>query len=245
MSKTQHISMWSGPRNISTTMMRSFENRPDTRVVDEPFYASYLTRTGADHPYAKEILAAQPNSYDEALSQLLSDNDDQSTFKFHKHIAFHLEADVNLDWVLDTKCVLLIRDPRAMVASYADRFDDVQPIVASLAIERRIADMFLDRDQPCPIIDAKDILTAPQPMLEKLCDSLGIPFDAAMLQWPAGPRDSDGVWAPHWYGVVETTSGFRPYQEKSISLSPALEDIAEACCENYEYLRRARLTVSL
>ena len=235
--------MWSGPRNISTTMMRSFESRADTQVVDEPFYASYLARSGADHPFREEILAAQPTAYEDALAWVLTDNEDGTQFKFHKHIGFHFEPDVDLDWVLNTKCVLLIRDPRAMVASYADRFEDVSPIVSSLAIERRIADLFRDHEKPCPIIDSKDVLTAPQPMLEKLCHGLDIPFDAAMLQWPEGPRESDGVWAPHWYHNVEKTSGFLPYKEKAISLSPELEKIADACREDYEYLYQSRLTV--
>lgn len=242
-TKTQHISMWSGPRNISTTMMRSFENRSDTQVVDEPFYASYLERSGADHPFRDEILAAQPTAYEDALAQVLSDNEGAAPFKFHKHIAFHLQPDTDLDWVLNTRCILLIRDPRAMVASYADRFEDVSPIVASLAIERRIFDLFRDHKQPCPIIDSKDVLCAPQPMLEKLCRQLDIPFDAAMLAWPEGPRESDGVWAPHWYHNVEKTSGFLPWQEKTISLSPELEQIADACREDYDYLYQARLTV--
>ena len=241
MTKTNHIAMWSGPRNISTTIMRSFENRADTSVIDEPFYASYLARSGANHPFRSEILASQPNDYQGALAWTLADNQDGTKFKFHKHIAFHLEPDIALDWLLETRCFLLIRDPRAMVASYANRFEDVTPIIASFRLECRIADFMTHHKKSCPIVDAKDILTAPGTMMRKLCEEIDIPFNDAMLAWPAGKRKSDGVWAPHWYQAVESSKGFRAFEEKFYDLTSELQEVADACRSDFEFLHEQRL----
>ena len=242
MAKTIHIAMWSGPRNISTTMMRSFENRADTTVIDEPFYASYLARSGVDHPFRQEVLEAQPNSHVDARRWALAENPDGIKYKFHKHIAFHVELEASIDWLLVARCFLLIRDPRAMVASYADRLEDVTPIITSYKFERRLADFMKKNNKVCPIVDAKDMLKAPEAMLRKLCGELDIPFDTAMLEWPAGKRASDGVWAPHWYRAVESSTGFRPYVESTITLTSALEDVAAACQDDYDFLSKARLT---
>ena len=55
---TLRLAMWSGPRNISTALMRAWENRPDCSVTDEPLYAAYLAATGLDHPLRDEVIAA-------------------------------------------------------------------------------------------------------------------------------------------------------------------------------------------
>jgi hypothetical protein len=67
---TLRTAMWSGPRNISTAMMRSWENRPDCRVVDEPFYAYYLHKTQSPHPLFDEVLASQPASFEEVAKNM-------------------------------------------------------------------------------------------------------------------------------------------------------------------------------
>lgn len=243
MTETTYIAMWSGPRNISTTMMRSFENRGDTDVIDEPFCASYLKRTGANHPYREQTLDAQPNTYNQAVSWALQPNKGGQLIKFQKHIAYHVEPAANFDWLLKTKCFLLIRDPRLMIASYANKSDDVEPIARSFQIERLIAD-FLDQNQrSCPIVDASDILRNPESMLRKLCASLAISFDPAMLSWPSGRRPSDGAWAPHWYSAVESSTGFRPYTNKTVNLSPGLEAIAAGCMDDYNTLFERRLVI--
>ncbi|MCA8889386.1 MAG: hypothetical protein KDA46_11190, partial [Parvularculaceae bacterium] len=196
---TTIVSMWSGPRNISTTMMRAFENRADATAIDEPFYASYLARSGADHPYREETLAAQPASFDDVVKWIETPPADASPVLFLKHIAFHLPDRADLGFIRRHRNFLLIRDPRAMVASYSKKFEDISPIVRSYEIERRILDELTADGLPCPIVDAADVLAAPEAVLRKLCAGLGLEFDPAMLAWPAGRRDCDGVWAPHWY----------------------------------------------
>ena len=241
---TLRINMWAGPRNISTTMMRSFENRPDTEVIDEPFYAYYLQETGAPHPMREACLAALPQTFDGVVEFLTQKASDAAPIMFHKQIAYHFLDDhhLPLDWLRDHRTFLLIRDPRAMVASYAQKFDDIAPITGSLNVQKRVFDYLTVLDKPCPIVDAADILKNPEGMLKALCAAIDIPFTDKMLSWPAGRRTSDGVWGPHWYDAVEQSTGFRPYVEKDISLSPALQKVADACAPGYAYLHERRLT---
>ena len=233
------IAMISGPRNISTTMMRAFENRSDTIVHDEPFYACYLNQSGARHPMREDILNAQSVEWAEVTNTLNSAYDENSEYSFEKHIGFHFSG-APLNWIEGARAFHLIRNPRAMVASYANKFDDVSPIIDSYRMQRQIDQRL---DTPCPVIDARDVLQNPEAMLRTLCEALDISFSKAMLSWPKGPRDSDGVWGPHWYDGVIASTGFNPYSEKPISLSPALEKIADACMEDYEFFHGRRLTI--
>ncbi|MBY0421536.1 MAG: hypothetical protein K2Q06_04475 [Parvularculaceae bacterium] len=245
-SEVARIAMWSGPRNISTTMMRAFENRPDAAVVDEPFYAAYLIASGADHPYRRETLAAQPLSLAAALRWLERPPSDfgkaDASILFIKMIAYHLPADAALDFLDGWRNFLLIRDPARMVASYVAKQGDVAPILRSFAVARAIFDHCDARGLPCPIVDAADIQRDPAKVLSRLCTALDVPFLDAMLSWPAGARDSDGPWAPHWYDAVRRSTGFMPYVEKPADLT-ALEDQAvRNCRQDYEYLHIRRLT---
>lgn len=242
MPNAVRIAMFSGPRTISTTMMRAFENRPDTAVFDEPFYACYLKASGAPHPMRAETLAAQPAEWAAVVEQLKAPLPGGATIAFEKHIAFHFIAGAPLDWIWDRRVFLLIRDPRAMAASYSNKYEDVAPIAASFDVMRRIHDDCAASGAPCPVVDAADILRAPEATLGVLCAALGIAFSPAMLAWPAGPRPSDGVWAPHWYDAVRASTGFRPYVEKEVALPADLEAVAEACRTQYVFFRRRRLT---
>ena len=234
--------MFSGPRNISTTMMRAFENRPDTIVHDEPFYAAYLSESGAPHPMRQEILDAQSCVRADVIADLNAKPAGDEPISFEKHIAFHFAKFDDYDWLKGVRIVQLIRDPFAMVASYANKYNDVAPIIDSLTVQRRIFEFATANGQSTPVVDARDVLEAPEAMLQALCDALDIPFDKAMLRWPRGRRASDGVWAPHWYDAVEKSTGFQPYQEKEICLSPAHEEIAAACRPDYDFLYERRLT---
>lgn len=235
------IAMFSGPRNISTTMMRSFENRSDTVVFDEPFYACSLTETGAPHPMRDEILAAQPTTWQAVVDKLNAPLPKGVSIAFQKHIAFHFSGDGPTDWTNDTRMLMLVRDPRAMVASYKNKYDDVAPIIDSFRIQRELHQACIKRGAPCPVIDARDVLLNPEGMMRALCAELEIPFTQDMMSWPEGPRDSDGVWAPHWYDAVWKSTGFKPYEEKEISLAPELEQIAEKCMDDYRYFYERRL----
>lgn len=237
------VAMWSGPRNISTAMMRAWENRADTVVVDEPLYAAYLARTGIDHPGRDDVLAAQPTSLDAAVAALSEPLLDGVAVHYAKHMAHHLDMTADPAWTNAFRNVLLVRDPDEVVASYvrsreACEPDDIGLLQQVWLLERWDADR-----REVPIIDSGDFLRDPEAHLRWLCDWLGIPFTDRMLSWPPGPRDSDGVWAPHWYGAVLASTGFEPPRPRVVDLSPHDAAVAEACRPAYDVLhaRRVRL----
>ncbi|MCI5045762.1 MAG: hypothetical protein MRY72_13790 [Aquisalinus sp.] len=236
------LAMWSGPRNISTTMMRSFENRPDCSVIDEPFYSHYLDETGLNHPMRAEILESQPANLDIIIADITVAP--ESPLTFFKMMAQHITDQVKTDWLDQMQHFFLIRDPVRMLASYAEKAPDHMSVYTALKREVEIFELVQARTgKTPPVIDAQDILTNPQAVLTELCDTLGIPFYSEMLEWPAGPRESDGVWARHWYKSVETSTGFRPPVANSITLTPKLQEIADACFPYYIKLYERRLSV--
>ena len=234
---TVRIAMWSGPRNISTAMMRAWENRPDTVVVDEPFYAAYLAATGLDHPGREEVIASQPTDPDEVIWQLTSN--DSAPVHFTKHMTHHIAADLAMDWVSRFHNVLLIRDPAEVVASYVRSRESCEPEDIGLLQQLRLLETWAVTP---PVIDAGDFLKDPEAHLRWLCDRLGLAFMPAMLSWPAGPRASDGVWAPYWYDAVWRSTGFEPWRKREVSLSEHDARVAEACRPAYDTLRGLRIT---
>jgi hypothetical protein len=238
---TVRVGMWSGPRNISTAMMRAWENRPDTVVVDEPMYAEYLLRTGIDHPGRDEVIAAQPTSVSEVVAGLLAPLPDGRTVHYAKHMAHHVDMDADAGWTDAFRNVLLIRDPAEVVASYVRSREACEPEDIGLLQQQWLLDRWLALDHEVPVIDSADFLRDPETHLRWLCDWLGIEFTDRMLSWPAGPRDSDGVWAPYWYDAVLASTGFEPYRPREVDLSPHDAAVAETCRPAYDALREHRL----
>ncbi|TNE86311.1 MAG: HAD family hydrolase [Deltaproteobacteria bacterium] len=223
----KRIAMISGPRNLSTALMRSFEARGDCAVVDEPLYAAYLARTGLDHPGREAILASQPTDYDDALAALAERG--ASRFQYEKHMAHHLHPDDNLDWLDDCAVGLLIRHPAAVIASYA-RVREA-PTAEDVGFPQQLAvlEHMRARGREPVVVHAARILEDPVTTLSRVCEGLGMPWTEAMLSWPPGPRDSDGVWAPHWYASVEESTGFGPPRSEHAEVPPELEDVVDAC----------------
>lgn len=202
--------MWSGPRNISTAMMRSFENRPDTCVVDEPFYGYYLSRTGIDHPGRDEIVAAMDRDWRSVARALTRDAPDMdAAVCYQKHMTKHMLLEMDLSFMDEFTNCFLIREPRRMIASFAKvvpEFDrDELGFPQQIMLFRRVRDRL---GEAPPVIDSALTLQNPASVLRQLCERIDIPFRDEMLHWPAGPRSSDGVWAPHWYASVEASTGF-------------------------------------
>ena len=239
------VAMWSGPRNISTAMMRAFENRPDTVVVDEPLYAAYLARTGLDHPARDEVIASQPTDIAAAVAELSAPLPPGRTLHYAKHMAHHVDPDMDLSWTLGFRNVLLIRDPAEVVASYVRAREpaDFAPEEIGLPQQARLLELWEEDGLDVPVIDAGDFLRAPEAHLRRLCDWLGVPFSERMLSWPAGPRDSDGVWAPHWYAAVWKSTGFQPWHPRETNLSEHNAAVAEACRPIYSELHARRMRV--
>ncbi len=222
--------MWSGPRTISTALMRSWENRPDTVVVDEPLYGFYLASTGIQHPGRDEIIQSMPNGWRQVLSELtLAPLPAGKSIYYAKHMTHHLLPEVDRDALAGLRHAFLIRDPRQLLASYAKV--RAEPVLADLGLEQQVE---IFRAFGGPVVDAGDILRRPEPTLRALCEALGVPFEAAMLSWPAGPRDTDGVWAKYWYDSVWRSTGFGPYREPATELPPHLEPLAAACRPFYD-----------
>lgn len=240
---TIRIAMWSGPRNISTAMMRSFENRPDCQVVDEPFYAAYLAATALDHPMRDEGLAAQPHDWAAVVAALDALD---GPVVYEKHMTHHMLAGVDLGWTAARRNAFLIRDPAEVLASYAAKRGEVTLDDIGVVRQRELFEREADRlGHAPPVLRGEDVLADPPAMLAALCGALGLPFHEAMLSWPAGRRDSDGVWAPAWYDAVERSTGFeRPARRDYPPLPDALRRIADAARPHYEALAAHRLRVS-
>jgi len=235
---TIRIAMWSGPRNISTAMMRSFENRPDAAVVDEPFYAAYLAETGLEHPMRDEVLASQPTDWRMVADSMAGEAPAGVHVFYQKHMTHHMLPGFGLDWTKACRNAFLIREPERVLASYVKKRD--RPTLADIGVERQ-AELF-DREadrlgRAPPVVEGIDVLRDPRGALGRLCDALDIPFSEAMLAWPAGPRGSDGVWAPAWYDAVERSTGFEAPREDGVPvLDDELRRIADAARPYYERL---------
>ena len=240
--KPLRIAMWSGPRNISTALMRAFENRPDCAVWDEPLYGYYLAATGIAHPGADEIIAAHGSDTDDIIARCRSEAPGGEPIFYQKHMTLHLLPELERDWLASLANCFLIREPEAVIASYAAvredlTLDDIGFVQQAELFEQVRA----QTGEVPPVIDSRDFLRDPEAMLRMLCARLGIDFDDRMLSWPPGPRDSDGVWGKYWYASVWKSTGFAPYRETRPVLDAKQEKIAQQAFPYYAQLYRFRL----
>jgi hypothetical protein len=239
------IAMWSGPRNISTAMMRAWENRGDCAVSDEPLYAAYLAATGLDHPAREEVIAAGESNPAKVVAALLGPVPGNRPLWYQKHMSHHLLPGMGHEWIHALSNVLLIRDPAEVVSSYVKSRATVAPEDIGLLQQSQLFDELAERNGAAPlVIDAGDFLRAPEAHLRGLCRRLGIPFSERMLAWPAGPRESDGIWAPHWYAAVRASTGFEPWRPREARLEGQPARVAEACRPAYEKLHAHRFRVA-
>ena len=236
------VAMWSGPRNISTAMMRSWENRGDTAVWDEPFYAYYLDSTGIEHPVDSEVIAAGETDWRCVVERLLGEVPGERRVFFQKHMTHHLLPEIDRGWMDEVVNCFLIRDPREVLASYARMRSTVTVEDVGVPQQAEIFDYLHTRGVDAPVvIDARDVLENPRGVLSALCAEIGVDFTDRMLAWPPGPRESDGVWARHWYRSVHRSSGFQPWAAKTDPLPGHLEPLARECEPHYLRLWEQRL----
>jgi hypothetical protein len=231
------IAMWSGPRNISTAMLRAFENRPDTRVVDEPFYGYYLEASGADHPGRAAIIAAMDCDW-HAVARALTEQPVPERVYYQKHMTHHMLPEVDLAFTDALLNCFLVRDPARMIASYARVRPDFALQDLGLPQQLRICRHVAARSERPPLVlEAADVLSEPAAALQRLCRHAGIPFRASMLRWPAGPRASDGVWAPWWYAAVEASTGFDAPAAGPVEVPDRYRDLLQEAAAYYHEVR--------
>lgn len=241
------IATWSGPRSISTAMMRAWGNRPDTFVTDEPFYAFYLRATGKKHPGADEIIATGETDWRRVVAQLTgpipeSRHKGPSHVFYQKQMTHHLLPEIDRKWLVDMTNCFLIRDPREVILSYIKKEGD--PTLEDLGFvqQAEIFDWVRARSGSIPpVIDASDVLQNPERILRLLCTAVGIEFDESMLSWLPGLRETDGVWARYWYGEVAKSTSFQPYKPREGIVPDRVHELHEQCREYYERLYEYRL----
>ena len=223
---------------MSTALMRAWENRPDTVVTDEPLYAFYLDRTGLDHPGRAQIIASQSTSEHIVLEQLITaPMPNGAEISYVKHMTHHLLPEVDRAALAPLRHAHLIRDPRELLRSYSQVRKE--PTLDDLGI-RQQAEIF--ESFGGPVVDSRDLLADPEGILRLLCQALDVPFTREMLAWPAGPRATDGVWAPYWYDSVHASTGFAPYRPPAGPLPARLEPLADRCLPYFERLHEHRIS---
>jgi len=242
LAKRLRLALWSGPRNISTAMMRSWGNRPDTAVVDEPFYAHYLHATGKRHPGGDEVIAAGQTDWQYVVAELTGPIPSGKAIYYQKHMTHHLLPGIDRAWLGQVTNCFLIRHPREVLPSYLRIVPE--PTLEDVGFVQQ-AEIFTwarahQRTSP-PVIDARDVLDNPRRLLGLLCDALEVPFLQEMLSWAPGLRPTDGVWAKHWYREVETSTSFRPYTPRNEEVPTRFRDLYERCLQCYELLYAQRL----
>jgi Sulfotransferase domain len=235
------LNVWCGPRTVSTALMYSWRQRPDTRVFDEPFYGIYLRRTDPGHPGRDQILAAMPDDVDAVVARIRTEGDEP--VRFVKNIGHHLDA--LPDSVLEEFTnVVLVREPARVIASLdATLHADFPVTITGLPQQVRVVEHELAAGRTPIVIDAGDLLAEPTALLTALCRAVDLEFDVAMLHWPAGPKPEDGVWAKHWYQAVHRSTGFVDPPAGTVELSEPQQRLLEECRPLYELLLAHRLAV--
>jgi len=235
--------MWSGPRNISTAMMRAWDNRGDAFVCDEPLYAHYLAQTGRQHPGTAEVIAAGETDVKKVIDWLLGPVPGGKHVFYQKHMSHHLLPDMDRGWLRRVTNCFLIREPREVITSLIKHVPDATLPDTGFPQQAEIFERVIEWTGKVPsVVDARDVLNDPRGVLGRLCEAVGVAFTDRMLSWPPGLRETDGVWAKYWYKEVETTTSFRPYKPKDEPVPERMLGVLEKCEECYRRLYAHRLT---
>ena len=242
MAQLVRVAMWSGPRNISTAMMRAWGNRDDTIVIDEPFYPHYLKVTGIEHPGADEVISSGETDWRKVMAHLTGPIGNGKRIFFQKQMTHHLLPEIDREWLGALTNCFLIRDPREVIHSYIKKRED--PALEDLGFVQQ-AEIFdfvrMRMNVVPPVVDARDVLENPERMLRLLCDAVGVEFSKSMLSWPPGLRDTDGIWAKYWYSEVAKTTSFQPYHPGHHELPEKFAELYERCRDCYQKLYQYRL----
>ena len=226
--------MWSGPRNLSTALMRSFENREDTKVWDEPFYAYYLKETKKNHPLANEII----NKYEKNLEKIIDLVTEENDFiYFQKHMSHHIIKKIPINWITKGINCFLIRHPKEVLLSYIQKNDLIDSNDLGYPAQLRLFNYIKTSNKKILVIDAKDLSEKPEIILKKICKKINIPFTEKMLNWPKGRRDSDGIWEKIWYKNVKSSTSFNKILNKEYEIPKKYNHIYNECLRIYDQLK--------
>lgn len=235
--KIKRICLWSGPRNISTTLMYSFAQRSDTMVYDEPLYAYYLNNTNAReyHPGSEDVLVSMENDGNKVIEMIMGEH--KKPVVFFKNMTHHL-LNLNRSFMKDVINIILTRDPVEMLPSFAKVIDNPTITDVGYALHIELVDYFHKMNINPLVLDSKKILLNPKKVLSRLCNIVDIPFDENMLAWKSGARPEDGVWAKYWYGNIHKSVGFMEYKAKTEPFPDKLKPLLESCMPFYEQLMK-------
>lgn len=238
--------MWSGPRNISTAMMRSWGSRVDCAVCDEPLYAHYLSTLEKSkretHPVCDEVMRSQSTDWREVAEYLTGPIPNNKSIWYQKHMAHHLTAGMDWDWIAKLTNCFLIRDPASMITSFIKVINNPTPSDLGLPQQVALFEWVCAQTGSVPaVLDSRDVLMNPRGILIALCELLGVDFDESMLSWESGPRSTDGVWAPSWYASVYQSTGFEPYAPKDEVVPARLRSVLNECNAMYDVLAHHKL----
>ena len=237
LKKKKKIAMWSGPRNISTAMMRSFENREDTYVIDEPFYAYYLKKTNLNHPLRQEVIRSQESKLKNIIELITGEIPNNKMIWYQKHMVHHISNNINMDWIKSFENCFLIRHPRDVIISYAKRnpINEINDLgyIHQKYLFQKIKE--ITGEYPS-VFDSNDILINPEKYLRIMCNVFKIDFSEKMLYWPKGPRETDGVWASYWYKNVMNSKSFKIFRKLDEEVPRQYNHLLEECLPYYEYL---------
>lgn len=237
------LAMWSGPRNISTAMMYAFGNRTDCEAWDEPFYGFSLKHKGNDHPMRDEIMASMETDWDKLVLKCTTPS--AKPLLYQKHMTHHMLPGFDRSFINRLTNAFLIRRPEKVLASYAQKWADVDLDAIGFVQQAEIFDQVANHTGAAPpVVDADAILTNPPGVLKALCAACGIHFDENMLHWPKGPKPFDGIWAQHWYNAAWGSEGFAKQAERTTELPSHLQKIADAATPYYEAMSKHSITAN-
>ena len=234
------VSCWSGPRNISTALMRSWSSRKDTFVTDEPFYAYYLKKTNLKHPLYKEIINKYPSNYDEVVNYLINKIPNDKKIWYQKHMAHHIFDFNNIEWLNNCENCILLRHPKEVISSYSkkNKLNSVEELGYPQQYE--IIKYLKKINKSYVIIDSSALLKNPEKVLSNWCMKINIKFDKSMLTWEKGNYVSDGIWWKSWYDNVIKTTGFKEYEKKDINIENKYDSIYNESMKYYIHLKETK-----
>ena len=230
------IACWSGPRNISTALMRSWSSRGDSFVSDEPFYAYYLKEQQLKHPMYKEIIEHYPNTYNDVVTSLISEIPNDKEHWYQKHMAHHLIDLNNINWINQFENCILIRHPKSVINSYIKK--NTLNHIDELGYPQQYKIMkYLDSiDKKFIVVDSDILLNNPEKILSQWCNGINLKFDNSMLNWKKGSHPQDGIWWKHWYDNVITTTHFQKFSAKQNELDKKYQLIYDEALDYYNKL---------